>query len=127
MTVIASMHDRTKSNDQRFNTNCVGFTFADGRFWVQPDQIWRILTGDGYGPTTNPKKGDVVLYVNSDEDPIHVARSSDDGTDSGRPGRARYEVGRRPIGTGIAGHNGFSIWTQDGKRKSRDESGGPKR
>jgi hypothetical protein len=46
------------------DTDCHGLTFADGRYWINDDQVNAIIRGDGYKSNLLPQAGDVVVYYN---------------------------------------------------------------
>src|SRR5258708_6863274 len=43
-------------------TNCFGFVFVHGRYWVPDTAIDPILTDNGYHPVSDPHPGDVAVY-----------------------------------------------------------------
>ena len=43
-------------------TDCHGVTFADSDYWIDNDQVDKILSGDSYEITNNPKAGDILIY-----------------------------------------------------------------
>ncbi|MBQ8679936.1 MAG: hypothetical protein IJ530_09225 [Treponema sp.] len=45
-----------------YNTDCHGFTFTQGKYWINDDQVDALLTGDNYEKQPTPQKGDVVIY-----------------------------------------------------------------
>lgn len=51
---------RRSAADDR--TNCHGWVFAGGQFWVTGDVVDQILSENGYQPVTTPQPGDVVVY-----------------------------------------------------------------
>ena len=54
-----------------YNTNCHGYTFADGKFWIEDAQT--IIEHDGYQKVSIPQKGDVVVYYDSHGTAVHSA------------------------------------------------------
>ena len=48
--------------DKKYTTDCHGFTFTDGKFWINNDQVEKILSGDNYKQVFDHKIGDVVIY-----------------------------------------------------------------
>jgi RHS repeat-associated protein len=73
-----------------YQSNCHGYTFADGRYWINDDQVQTILDGDGYRPISanEATNDDVAIYrqqrgdAPADDDPIvHSGRVT--GRDSG--------------------------------------------
>ncbi len=44
------------------NCDCHGVTFGDGEYWINNDQVDKILKGDGYTKEAKPQVGDVVIY-----------------------------------------------------------------
>jgi hypothetical protein len=53
---------RNTSSDTRFDCDCHGLTFADGQYWINNNQVDKLLTGDGYERTNEPQIGDVAVY-----------------------------------------------------------------
>jgi hypothetical protein len=51
---------RRDSADQR--TNCHGWVFTAGRFWVSGETVGLILEENGYEPVSDPMPGDLVIY-----------------------------------------------------------------
>ena len=51
-------------DEVEWDTNCHGTTFADGKYWINPNQVKNILKGDNYSyiPITDAKKGDKIIY-----------------------------------------------------------------
>jgi len=43
-------------------SNCHGWVFAAGRYWVRPKYVGDILHDNGYGPAADPRPGDIVVY-----------------------------------------------------------------
>ena len=60
-TPIFATANREVSNPGS-DTNCHGYTFGDGQYWINPDQVPDILVGDRYENVPEPKAGDVVVY-----------------------------------------------------------------
>ncbi len=42
--------------------DCHGLTFADGKYWINNDQVPNLLKGDGYEKTKQPAPGDVAIF-----------------------------------------------------------------
>jgi len=64
------------------HSNCHGWVFAAGRFWLSPDGVEAILHDNGYHKITNPREGDLVVYRDPTSKVIHsgvVRGASDDG------------------------------------------------
>jgi hypothetical protein len=53
-------------------SNCHGWVFAGGRFWVGGDAVEGILRENGYAEVSNPAPGDLVVYRN-EETVLHTA------------------------------------------------------
>jgi len=56
--------------------NCVGMVFACRRTWVAPEELELILGDDGHRRVVDRnavKAGDVVVYKDSDNKPLHIA------------------------------------------------------
>lgn len=47
-------------------SNCHGWVFTGGRFWVTGDVVDTILADNGYKPVTDPRPGDIVVYRDGD-------------------------------------------------------------
>jgi len=45
-----------------YKCDCHGLTFADGKYWVNNDQVNKLLKGDGYEKTKTPQAGDVAVF-----------------------------------------------------------------
>ena len=54
------------AHDQRMDTNCHGYTFADGKYWINGNQVETILAEDNYIPQSIPAVGDVVAHRRPD-------------------------------------------------------------
>jgi hypothetical protein len=59
---------------REFDTNCHGYTFGDGEYWIQPDQVMDILRGDSYKRVDTPQEGDVIVWWDSKGDAVHSAK-----------------------------------------------------
>jgi RHS repeat-associated protein len=57
-----------------FDTNCHGWTFTDGQYWINDDQVDAILKHDGYEKHEQPQAGDVVVYNQGRENIVHSAK-----------------------------------------------------
>jgi hypothetical protein len=44
------------------DSDCHGWIFADGRWWIVGEDVPIILEDNGYTPVTEPKAGDLVIY-----------------------------------------------------------------
>lgn len=53
---------------KEFQTDCHGFTFTQGEFWINNNQVEKILEADGYVKVTEPQIGDVLIYTWPDYD-----------------------------------------------------------
>jgi hypothetical protein len=45
-----------------YKCDCHGLTFGDGKFWINNDQVNKLLKGDGYEKTKTPQSGDVAIF-----------------------------------------------------------------
>jgi len=45
-------------------TNCHGWVFTGGRFWVAGESVESILSDNGYATVSTPRPGDLVIYRN---------------------------------------------------------------
>lgn len=50
------------------NTDCHGYTFSEGRFWINNNQVYNILAGDDYNmfSQVDAVAGDVIIYRSSE-------------------------------------------------------------
>jgi hypothetical protein len=48
-------------------TNCHGWVFTGGRYWLSGAQVADILEDNGYAIVTSPRAGDVIVYRQSEE------------------------------------------------------------
>ena len=60
-TEIVAFQNITISRPE-YNTDCHGYTFTHGTYWINDDQVDALLKGDNYEKVNNPEKGDVVVY-----------------------------------------------------------------
>jgi hypothetical protein len=64
------------------HSNCHGWVFAGGRYWLTADGVEEILRDNGYREAANPRAGDVVVYREPSGKVLHsgvVRGTSDDG------------------------------------------------
>jgi len=47
--------------------NCHGWVFTGGRYWIDGDEVVRILKDNGYYKVTTPEVGDLIVYASGDE------------------------------------------------------------
>ncbi|HEY5721952.1 MAG TPA: RHS repeat-associated core domain-containing protein [Allosphingosinicella sp.] len=88
------------------NTDCHGYTFAEGKYWINDSEVNIILSGDRYQRVTDVQPGDVAVYRQG-RDVVHsgIVRSVDEdgGTmvesDSGQ----RVKTETRPGAPGPGG------------------------
>jgi hypothetical protein len=60
--------------NNEFDSNCHGYTFADGEYWMQPSEVENVLKGDNYKPVDIPQEGDVVVYWDKKGEAVHSAK-----------------------------------------------------
>ncbi|HJZ59763.1 MAG TPA: CHAP domain-containing protein [Gemmataceae bacterium] len=48
-------------------SNCHGWVFTGGRYWVTGNQVDLVLRENGYRPVAPPHPGDLIVYRNADE------------------------------------------------------------
>jgi RHS repeat-associated protein len=71
-----------EGNDKRFKCDCHGLTFADGKYWINDNQVDKLLKGDNYRRTDTPKVGDIAVYRNAAgevEHSVTVTNTDSDG------------------------------------------------
>jgi hypothetical protein len=64
-------------------SNCIGWVFTGGRYWMGDDQVDTILDENGYQKVSTAAVGDLVIYRDSADMACHVAvvrALCDDGT-----------------------------------------------
>jgi len=74
---------RKESGHPGWDTNCHGTTFADGRYWIDNDEVDKILSGDRYRPVETPQVGDIVVY-RQDKEAVHSATVDSVDSESGK-------------------------------------------
>jgi hypothetical protein len=52
-------------------SNCHGWVFTGGRYWVPSEEVDRIVKDNGYRPVPRPRAGDLVVYREPDGKVIH--------------------------------------------------------
>lgn len=57
--------------DHHMDTDCHGVTFTNGEYWIDNDQVDRILKGGGFHETTTPKPGDIGVYRDANGNIVH--------------------------------------------------------
>jgi hypothetical protein len=65
------------------HTNCFGWIFTEGRYWMDNDQVEQILSENDYWRTPTVKTGDLAVYRDAEHQIHHVAvvrAVCDDGT-----------------------------------------------
>lgn len=68
--------------DGRMDTDCHGVTFTDGEYWINDDQVDRILSGGGFYQTNTASVGDVMIFRGGNDAIVHsvtVVEVSDEG------------------------------------------------
>ena len=53
------------SGNSKFDANCHGFAYADGKYWIQNDVVSKLVVADGYKPRKDKddfKRGYTILY-----------------------------------------------------------------
>lgn len=103
------------------NTDCHGFSFADGQYWINNSQVNKLLKGDGYnlvgsGTYNNggyhltgghPKTNDIIVYKNNLNEVVHSGIYTTNGMIAHMPG----VLGTTPITTPVYqgwGYNGIT-------------------
>jgi len=72
-TRIEAFANREES-EPGFDTDCHGFSFADGQYWINNWEVQPILDGDGYENRLPPKVGDIVVYFEGRGVVVHSAK-----------------------------------------------------
>lgn len=80
--VIIKADDGTKieatsnvSKDKRYDTDCHGVTFGDGKYWINNDQVDKVIKGDKYKERKgDPKPGDVGVYRDAAGKVVHSVK-----------------------------------------------------
>jgi hypothetical protein len=71
---IIMVWENLGEGNHKFDTNCHGYTFADGEFWIEPNQVDSILCGDNYENVDSPQVGDIVIYRDKTGEAVHSAK-----------------------------------------------------
>ena len=71
--------------DKGWDTDCHGFTFAEGKYWINNNQVENILKGDNYSIVNleQARSGDIVVYYENEEVVHSVTIVNSNGTQSG--------------------------------------------
>jgi hypothetical protein len=72
-----------RSGQASDQTNCHGWVFTGGRYWLNSDQVDTVLLENGYRPASAARPGDVAIYRDDDGQVNHTAlvrAVCDDGT-----------------------------------------------
>lgn len=63
--------------EPRYRSNCHGYVFADGEYWIEPEEVDKILVGDAYAQLNlredSLRPGDVVIYRDERGNAFHSA------------------------------------------------------
>ena len=70
-TPIEAWENAKNSHLPQYNSNCHGYTFAGGKFWI--DDAQTIIEHDGYQEVSIPQQGDVVVYYDRHGTAVHSA------------------------------------------------------
>ncbi len=68
---IGNLVIRRQPADDR--SNCHGWVFTGGRYWVSGSEVEAILSDNGYQAVTDPRPGDLIVYRNKDGAVAHTA------------------------------------------------------
>jgi hypothetical protein len=82
IAAMKSQHKLVRTARPDPASNCHGWVFAGGRYWVDGDDVPKILDDNGYYEVAVPEEGDLIVYTSGDA-VVHtgVVRLSDaDGT-----------------------------------------------
>jgi hypothetical protein len=63
-----------------WSSNCHGWVFTGGRYWVAPEDVEHILQDNGYGLVSEPRTGDLVIYRDEEGVILHTGVVRDAGT-----------------------------------------------
>jgi RHS repeat-associated protein len=58
-------------SNKLYQCDCHGLTFADGKYWVQDNDVQGLLEGDSYMAVTKAQAGDVAIFRDGDGNVIH--------------------------------------------------------
>ena len=76
--------------------DCHGTTFADGKLWINNDQVKKILKGDNYAETSSPKTNSVGIY-SDDTGIVHSVRVDSTNPVSGQVDTVTSKGGITPL------------------------------
>ena len=57
--------------DARMDTDCHGLTFTNGEYWINDDEVDKILVNGGYNLTDHPQPGDILVYRDTNGSVVH--------------------------------------------------------
>jgi hypothetical protein len=62
-----------RTGDANLKSNCHGWVFTGGRYWVKAREVDRILKENGYATVSAPRAGDVAVYREENGRAYHTA------------------------------------------------------
>jgi hypothetical protein len=95
-----------RTAESRPESNCHGWVFTGGRFWIRSNQVDQILAENGYQEVDDPRLGDLVIYRNEKGDITHTGVVGSRGANGfllvegkwGRMGRYLHRPQDQPYG-----------------------------
>ncbi len=104
---------------QGFKTDCHGVTFTEGEYWIDNPQVDKILTGDSYVKTNNPRLGDILIYRDSSSQIVHsvtVTSVDTNGNVTGVSGLSGLKINIRETtpANGFSSYDSLEYYTQVG-------------
>lgn len=70
---IECFYKNDRTNKTEYNYDCHGLTFTNGTFWINNEQVEKILTDDGYVQVDIPRENDILIQRDSDGNIFHSA------------------------------------------------------
>ena len=73
-TFIKARYKPDRNNLPSENFDCHGYTFTNGTFWINNDQVEKILVGDGYEEVHIPENNDILVQRERNGNVYHSAK-----------------------------------------------------
>ena len=73
-TEIEAYYKTSRDKDWHENYDCHGFTFTNGTFWINNEEVEKILEGDNYQQTTTPIPNGILIQRDNEGKIFHSAK-----------------------------------------------------
>ena len=72
--------------------DCHGYSFADGKIWINDDQVDKLIKADGYQTGVAEQNATQAIFRNANGDVVHSSVRNSDGTYSSNAGILKTET-----------------------------------